>query len=339
MSDMRFLDKKINELKVKIQRASNILEKVAFEIDFYNYLKEKSKLQNDIQQAIKYKKLKLQKELEYISLIEEQREIKTISLREFLGKEFKEYEYVKTYIKAIDENIGGLPIGVFIQFGAKSYTGKTTTLMRIALNIAKSEKIVHFNFEMSDRVLHKIYKEMIKSFVEPIQLENLILPEEASSELDELIKDIKLLYYRDKIRIFIIDSNMKIKTDEKSEIEATAKISKSLSELSRELGITIILINQLSKEAITNNEFSLKGSINQEYDADIIFGLGYKYKIDERGKIIRDEFGHPVVREDMRILHCKKNRLGKPFSAEIHINEIFPPEVKEITPQIEIPDI
>ena len=338
MSDMRFLDKKINELKVKIQRASNILEKVAFEIDFYNYLKEKSKLQNDIQQAIKYKKLKLQKELEYISLIEEQREIKTISLREFLGKEFKEYEYVKTYIKAIDENIGGLPIGVFIQFGAKSYTGKTTTLMRIALNIAKSEKIVHFNFEMSDRVLHKIYKEMIKS-VEPIQLENLILPEEASSELDELIKDIKLLHYRDKIRIFIIDSNMKIKTDEKSEIEATAKISKSLSELSRELGITIILINQLSKEAITNNEFSLKGSINQEYDADIIFGLGYKYKIDERGKIIRDEFGHPVVREDMRILHCKKNRLGKPFSAEIHVNEIFPPEVKEITPQIEMPKI
>jgi len=246
---------------------------------------------------------------------------------------------VRTYIRAIDQNIGGMPVGVMVQFAARSYAGKTTTLMRLALNIAKSEKIVHFNFEMSEMILHKVYKEMIQSFVEPEQLENLILPEEPSAKLDELIKDIKLLHYRDKVRFFIIDSRMKIQTNDKTAKEAATRISKELSELVRELGITIILINQLSEEAIKENRIVLKESGDQAYDADLILGLGYKYQRDENGKIIKNELGQPVVDENARIFICEKNRLGKPFMDEIHINEIFPPQVKELTPQIDIPQI
>jgi len=339
MSDMRFLENKIKEFKFKISKAENLIEKVGYEIDYYDFLIKKAKLEEDVQKALEYKKLKLQKELEYISLVEEQKEIKTITLSEFMNKEFKDVEKVKTYIRAIDEHIGGMPVGVMVQFAARSYAGKTTTLMRIALNIAKSEKVVHFNYEMSEMILHRTYKEMIKSFVEPRQLDNLILPVEPSSKLEDLIKDIKLLHYREKVRFFIIDSRMKIRTDEKTAKEAATRISKELSELVRELGITIILINQLSEEAIKENRIVLKESGDQFYDADIVFGLGYKYKLDEKGKLIKNELGQPEIYHDVRKLICEKNRLGKPFMDEIHINEIFPPQVKEITPQIDMPDI
>ena len=339
MSDMRFLENKIQEFKFKISKAENLIEKVGYEIDYYDFLIQKAKLEEDVQKALEYKKLKLQKELEYISLVEEQKEVKAVTLKEFLSKEFKDFEYVRTYIRAIDEHIGGMPVGVMVQFAARSYAGKTTTLMRMALNIAKSEKVVHFNYEMSEMILHRTYKEMIKSFVEPKQLENLILPVEPSSKLEDLIKDIKLLHYREKVRFFIIDSRMKIRTDEKTAKEAATRISKELSELVRELGITIILINQLSEEAIKENRIVLKESGDQFYDADIVFGLGYKYKLDEKGKLIKNELGQPEIYHDVRKLICEKNRLGKPFTDEIHINEIFPPQVKEITPQIDMPDI
>ena len=339
MSDMRFIQNKIQEFKFKISKAENLIEKVGYEIDYYEFLIQKAKLEEDVQKALEYKKLKLQKELEYIHLVEEQKEIKAISLKEFLSKEFKDFEYVKTYIRAIDQHIGGMPVGVMVQFAARSYAGKTTTLMRIALNLAKSEKVVHFNYEMSEMILHRTYKEMIKNFVEPKQLENLILPVEPSSKLDDLIKDIKLLHYREKVRFFIIDSRMKIRTDEKTAKDAATRISKELSELVRELGITIILINQLSEEAIKENRIVLKESGDQFYDADLVFGLGFKYERDEKGKVLKDEFGQPLVDNQKRLFKCEKNRLGKPFTDEIHINEIFPPEVKELTPNIEMPVI
>jgi len=338
--EINYLKQKEKELKLKISKAQNQIEKIECEIDYYDILRKLAKAQNDFQKAIEYKKIKLKKELEYISLIEMQKDVKVISLKDFLKKEMKEFEYVKTYIRAIDENIGGLPVGVMIQFAARSYAGKTTTLMRIALNIAKTEKVAHFNFEMSEMILHRLYKQMTKSFVEPKQLENLVLPEDASNNLNELVKDIKLLHFREKIRFFIIDSRMKITTNDKTAKEAATNISKQLSELVRELGITIVLINQLSEEAIKENRIVLKESGDQFYDADLVFGLGFKYERDSKGRILKDEMGQPKIVEDVRKLICEKNRLGKPFKDEIHINEIFPPEVREITPiEVEMPTI
>jgi len=339
MSGMNFLSQKIKELRFKINKTSNIVEKISLEIDLYENLKEEAKLKQNLKEALEYKKLKLQKELEYIGLIEEQREIKTLALKDFLQKEFKDFEYVKTYIRAIDQHIGGMPVGVMVQFAARSYAGKTTTLMRMGLNIAKSEKVVHFNFEMSEMILHKTYREITKNFVEPKQLENLILPQNPSNKLEELIKDIKLLHYREKVRFFIIDSRMKIRTDDRTAKDAATNISKRLSELVNELGITVILINQLSEEAIKENRIVLKESGDQAYDADLILGIGYKYLKDEKGKFMKDEFGQPIVDTQARMLKCEKNRLGKPFTDEIHINEIFHnevKEVKEITQEVEI---
>ncbi|GAB6045102.1 hypothetical protein JCM11957_07000 [Caminibacter profundus] len=339
-SEINFIEKKIKELKFKILKANNDIEKLDLEIEYYDALRELAKLNNETKKAIEYKKIKLKKELEFLEIIEEQKDIKTISLKEFLKKEMPDFEYVKTYIRAFDENLGGMPVGVMVQFAAQSYVGKTTTLMRLALNIAKSEKVVHFNFEMSEVILYRVYKQMIKTFVEPKQLENLILPEEASPKLDDLIRDIKLLHYREKARFFIIDSRMKIVTNDKTAKEAASNISKKLSELVRELGVTIILINQISEEAIKENRLVLKESGDQKYDADLVFGLGFKFLKDEKGKIKKDETGNPIIDENARILICDKNRLGKPFVNEIHINEIFPEPVREITPtQIDMPEI
>ena len=345
MSGIIHLSKKIKDLKYKINNAKDIIEKTNYEIDFYNLLVEKTKLEKNYEDAVKYKKFKLQKELDYINLVEEQKEVKFIKLRSFLKKEAKDFEYVRTYIRVIDENlkpdnnsIDGMPVGVMVQFAARSYAGKTTTLIRIALNLAKSEKVVHFNYEMSEAILLKIYKNMTKTFVEPKQLDNLLLIEQPDPELKNLIRNIKLLNYREGVRFFIIDSRMKLKSNERTAKERASNISKQLSELVRELGITIILINQLSEEAIKENRIVLKESGDQEYDADLIMGLGYIYQKDGN-KVIKDEMGQPKIVDDIRFFKCQKNRLGKPFEGQIHINEIFPQEVKEITPNIDIPQI
>ena len=345
MSGIIYLSKKAKDLKYKINNAKDIIEKINYEIDFYNLLVEKAKLEKNYEDAVKYKKFKLQKELDYINLVEEQKEVKFIKLRSFLKKEAKDFEYVRTYIRVIDENlkpdnnsIGGMPVGVMVQFAARSYAGKTTTLIRIALNLAKSEKVVHFNYEMSEAILLKIYKDMTKTFVEPKQLDNLLLIEQPDPELKNLIRNIKLLNYREGVRFFIIDSRMKLKSNERTAKERASNISKQLSELVRELGITIILINQLSEEAIKENRIVLKESGDQEYDADLIMGLGYIYQKDG-DKVIKDEMGQPKIVDDVRFFKCQKNRLGKPFEGQIHINEIFPQEAKEITPNMDMPQI
>lgn len=344
-NELQYFERKIKNLKFKIKKEKDVLQKTDLETEFYEELLKKAKFENDAQKVIEYAKAYHQKKIEYIDLIEGQKEIKLINLKEFLQKEFKDEEYVRSYIRVIDDNLKGIPVGVMVQFAASSYVGKTTTLMRLALNIAKTEKIVHFNFEMSDRILHKIYKDMITDYIEPKQLENLIIPQDTSNFLDDLVDDIKYLYLHDKIRFFIIDSRMKITTNDRTATEAATNISKKLSELVKKFGMTIILINQLSEEAIRENRLVLKESNNQEYDADLFFGLAYVYETEEingKKKIKKDMTGNPIVKENVRLFKCKKNRLGKPFDGLIYINEIFPSEVKEVElteTKIDMPEI
>lgn len=341
MNKQQYMQKKIINIQneLKYNEKLSVLDKVDLEITMYELLMRDSIDKKDIDNSIVYKKKKLEKEIEYIKLIESQKNVKFTTLKNFLKRDRKDFEYVRTYIRAIDEYlkpddstaVGGIPVGVMVQFAARSGAGKTTTLMRLMLNIAKSEKIAHFNYEMSEPILHRTYAKLIENFVGEKELENLIIVEEPDSQLEKLINYIKLLNYRENIRFFVIDSRMKIKTNDWNSKEAASNISRQLSSLVRELGITIILINQLSEEAIKENRIVLKESGDQYYDADLIFGLGFLYKRDEANKIIKDDMNQPIVLEDVRKFICEKNRLGKPYKTEIYYHEVFPKNIKEIT--------
>lgn len=353
-TEIDYLNKKIKNLKIQIAYTEglNAIEKKSLEIDLEDFLIKKFRLENDVDNALLHKKTKLKKEIEYIELIESEKALKTITLGAFLQKEYKDIEFIRTDIKAFDDYLkneeditGGLPIGAMIQFAARSAAGKTSTLMRLALNITKNgEKVAHINYEMSEMLLHKSYTKIISgnySYFEK-SMENLILPENPSNRLEDLIRDIKLLHYRQGIRVFIVDSRMKIRVDNaRNSKEAATEISHELSELVRTLGVTIILINQLSEEAIKDNRIVLKESGDQEYDADLVLGLGFVYEKDENGKVIPDEnTKQPKVKEDRRLLICKKTRFDNlPYSAEILMNEIFLPRVVEVSPNINDNDL
>jgi len=330
-NELKLINSKIRELDFQIRHEEDLIKKTDLEIKFAELMMKKAKMQSKVDEALKYKKMMLQKEIDYIELIENQDTTEFMSLGEFLNQSFDTVEVTPTGIKAIDNYFdGGLPVGTFIHFAAASGAGKTTTLMRIALGIAHSEKVAHFNFEMSDMLLHKVYFEMA-DLDNKKELENVLIIKSQNSHLKTLVKDIKLLCYREKIRFFIIDSRMKIRTDDPFKKDAAATISHTLSELVKTLGITIILINQLSEEAIKENKIALKESGDQYYDADIIFGLGFQYLYEEKKlkddrvikKIRKDEFNQPLIDKDKRYFKCEKNRLGDPYTDEIEIDEIF----------------
>ena len=335
MQELMVLDKKLRNIKFDLQNEDiDVLQKAELWIEFYEIMMKKAELIGEVEKVATFKKKKLQKEIEFIELFEESGISEYLTLKEFLNKEFEDIEKVKTYIRVIDENLeGGIPLGAMVQFAARSGTGKTTTLMRMALNMAKSVKVAHFNFEMSEMLLHKVYSKMTETFIDGHELENLLLIHGSSSKLEDVIKDIKLLNYRENVKYFIIDSRMKIVTEDKNSKDAATRISRELSELVRKLGITIILINQLSEEAIKENRIVLKESGDQFYDADLIFGLGFKYEyeidINNRRKVKKDEFNQPVIDKTARLFKCEKNRFGEPFTGEIKFEEIFVPKIRE----------
>ncbi len=327
------LEQKVKTLKEKLKRVESEIEKLSLEIDLYRLLLEKAQAEENVEEILKYKKLYLKAQLDYIEKVEAGDSVKFLTLKNFLKKEIKEAERVQSGIMAIDKHMGGIPVGVMIQFAAASYAGKTTTMMRIALNIARKEKVAHFNYEMSELILHRLYSKMAINVTEQ-QLNNLIIPEDISADLEDLVRTIKILAYKEGVRFFIIDSRMKITAPAANNKELASKISKTLSELVIKLGVTIILINQLSEEAIKENRIILKESGDQKYDADIVLGLGFVYEADEKGKPKRDEMGRLIPRKDVRLLVCDKDRLGEPWIDKIYLDEIFPPQAQQTEAEV-----
>lgn len=267
----------------------------------------------------------------YAMIKEEKEKSPTFTAKELLSKRPPVLEFYKTGIRAIDENLNGLVKGGFIQVAAASGAGKTTIMARILSNLARNHKVAHFDFEMGEYKLFFLLRNFLK---EENQLKNYYINTE-THKLDDLIKEIT--YLSDQgIKIFLIDSKMKIETDEKDTYKSASKISHELSKLTKSGNITIILINQMSDSAIREGRAELKGSGDQVYDSDVILVLT---KLVDKENSVKGE--PPVPDETKRGILCVKNRFGGLFRDEIYRHEILEEktEVKEITPQIEMPQI
>jgi hypothetical protein len=92
--------------------------------------------------------------------------------------------------------------------------------------------------------------------------------------------------------------------------EKRSSISAALSKLTQQLGIIIILINQVSKGDLKDGRVDFKGSGDVAYDSDINFFINIK----------RDKNGTITGRR----LNCTKNRDGGCFDGMIPnlLNEI-----------------
>ncbi len=302
------LAKKIKELKYQIAQTQDFDERLELE-------KKRADLIDMFYEMVK----------------EEKEKSPTYTAKELLSKKPPMLEFYKTGIRAIDENINGLIKGGFIQLAAASGAGKTTMMARMLANLARNNKVAHFDFEMGEYKLFFLLRNFLK---EDAQLKNYHINTE-THKLDSLIKEIA--YLSDQgIKIFLIDSKMKIETGEKDTFKSASIISHELSKLTKSGNITIILINQMSEAAIREGRPELKGSGDQVYDSDVILVLT---KLVDKDKSVKGE--PPVTDETKRGLLCVKNRFGRLFRDEIYRHEILEEKTtaKEITLNVDMPQI
>ena len=267
----------------------------------------------------------------YVMIKEEKEKSPTFTAKELLSKRPPSLEFFETGIRAIDENLNGLIKGGFIQVAAASGAGKTTIMAKILSNLARNNKVAHFDFEMGEYKLFFLLRKFLKS---ENQLENYYINTE-THKLEDLVKEIT--YLSDQgVKIFLIDSKMKIETKEKDTYKSASLISHELSKLTKSGNITIILINQMSDAAIREGRAELKGSGDQVYDSDVILVLT---KLVDKENSVKGE--PPVYDETKRGIICVKNRFGRLFRDEIYKDEIIEDGefTREITPEIEIPEM
>jgi len=264
----------------------------------------------------------------YKRIKEEKEKSPTFTAKELLSKTPPMLEFFKTGIRAIDKNLDGLVKGGFIQVAAASGAGKTTTMAKMLSNLAKINKVAHFDFEMGEYKLFFLLRNFLKT---DAQLKNYYINTQ-TYKLEDLIREIT--YLSDQgVKIFLIDSKMKIETGERDSYKSASLISHELSKLTKSGNITIILINQMSDSAIREGRAELKGSGDQVYDSDVILVLT---KLVDKENSIK---GEPAVYDETkRGIICVKNRFGRLFRSEIYKEEIFEdkPAVKEITQEVEI---
>ncbi len=196
-----------------------------------------------------------------------------------------------TGVKWLDGNLGGFSEGTYVNLAGQSFSGKTQLALKILSNIAVYRNVVLFSFEMYEDKLIKRLKHLSH-----VQKKN-ILVSQVDYSLDD-IEGIIRTQANSGVRFFMIDSRMKIVVKEgDKEYQKISYMSNHLSKLCQELGIIVILINQISEEDLKHGRFSLKGSGDQFYDSDIVLFL----------TILENK----ETKEQKRWCYCKKDRDGE----------------------------
>lgn len=200
----------------------------------------------------------------------------------------------------LDAHFGGFKDGSFVNIAGESFGGKSTLLIELLANIAKYNKTVFFSFEMYENTTAKKLEKLKDS-----QLTNLLI-EQHRNELNEVVGLIRT-YAQKGVKFFGIDSKMKVKVlGNATTVEKTAMISSVLAKLCQELGVVIILINQIGEDDLKNGRMALKGSGDQVYDSDVIWFITVSKDKD--------------MNVTKRTLYCTKDRLNeKLFKVDIPI--------------------
>ena len=198
-----------------------------------------------------------------------------------------------TGVEWLDRNMrGGFTRGSFINLAGVSFSGKSTLVLKILSNIAEYNNAVLFSFEMYENILVQELKDKLNER----QKANLLITQKSYNfdEIEQIIRD----QAAKGVVFFAIDSKMKIRTTfEGKEYEKISRLSNELSKLTQELGIILLLINQINEEDRKNNKFGLKGSGDQQYDSDVILYINVE---DDK-----------QTKEERRVCYCSKDRLNK----------------------------
>lgn len=205
-----------------------------------------------------------------------------------------------TGIGFLDRRMGGFEPGSFVNIAGANFSGKTELVMTILSNIAESRKALFFSFEMYEDLIVRRVRHLSRE-----QKRNILI-EQRRNDIDS-IESIIRAYAERGVGFVAIDSRMKIAVPGKSEEWAkNSEISRRLSKLTQELGIVLLLINQVSEHDLRTGRPSLKGSGDQAYDSDVILFIA-PHK-DDLNK---------------RVMVCEKDRInGKKWVEEYTLADL-----------------
>lgn len=208
----------------------------------------------------------------------------------------------------------GLAEGSFINIAGGSFAGKTTFTLELLKSMAQSEKVCFFSYEMYEKILIRKFKFASWDVLQNIQIY------QDGAQIDKIAARIRKLS-RKGYKIFAIDSRMKIRVsnEKASEYEKNNEISSKLSELTRTLGVIVILINQISEADLKAGRNSLKGSGDQVYDSDMIIYL--KATTNDRKEVVKREFEMAKDRIGERLFKVNIPDFYKKEPREVYFNE------------------
>jgi replicative DNA helicase len=202
---------------------------------------------------------------------------------------------IESGIPRLDGMTDGFQDGDYIVIGARPSVGKTAFALSIAMSAAKKGKSVGFlSLEMSDVALLTRYMAgmsgiplncLRKGLLSPrmhadlmntardMQTQKLYLGDSPNMSIGDLISEARILKKRERIDILLVDYLGLITMRSKApRWEAFSEISQRLKSLARELGIPLVVLAQIRREAQdkrpTLADLRETGSIEQ--DADVI---------------------------------------------------------------------
>lgn len=198
---------------------------------------------------------------------------------------------------------GGLEVAQLVLISGDPEAGKTTLGLQILENISHYAKVGFFSFEFTIEQ----YIRAKKAERKPPNLENMYIINEGY-ELYTIAQNIKNLY-RQGVKVFLIDSQMRITSPNGRNMEEEESLKFSLlAKLCHSMGILVFLIVQTSKSDRDNPMGSKKGG----HEASVIIRIEHcKAEIET----LR-EFS-----ENSRMVILKKNKqTGKHFKEKVAFN-------------------
>ena len=236
---------------------------------------------------------------------------------------------IKTGLEQIDDRINGLNKGEFILISGRPGMGKSTLANNIAIKVAKTNKVALFNLEMSkEQIFRKVLscisliesEKIKKGLLNQQELNKLLVAQKGISELhsnlkiyenvlslDKIISKCRIMSKQKNLDVLIIDYLQLIATTNKfqSREQEISHISRTLKLLSKELGITVIALSQLSRACEQRadhrpmlSDLRESGSLEQDCDISLM--------------CYRDNFYNPESEEKGIIeVICNKNRNGE----------------------------
>lgn len=210
----------------------------------------------------------------------------------------------KTKISFLDSVFdGGIEVAQLVLISGDPEAGKTTLGLQILENISHYAKVGFFSFEFTIEQ----YIRAKKAERKPPNLENMYIINEGY-ELYTIAQNIKNLY-RQGVKVFLIDSQMRITSPNGRNMEEEESLKFSLlAKLCHSMGILVFLIVQTSKSDRDNPMGSKKGG----HEASVIIRIEHcKAEIEA----LR-EFS-----ENSRMVILKKNKqTGKHFKEKVAFN-------------------